>query len=154
MDNPSPDHPPLSFTRDEIEAAFGDYVEYQRVQDWDGYCNIFTDDAVYVEHEMGTFVGVDAIRAWLVPCMEPLVGWEYPIQWHVVDEAEGRAVCYWLNILPNPDGRAEPYQFAGVTILTYAGDAKWSRQEDIYNMKECEAVMADWFAAGGKLGPQ
>ena len=34
------------YTRDEIEAAFGDYVEYQRVQDWDGYCNIFTPDAV------------------------------------------------------------------------------------------------------------
>jgi ketosteroid isomerase-like protein len=142
----------MTFTRDEIDAAFQDYIRLQAEQDWSGYCDIFTDDAVYVEHEMGTFEGRQAIHDWLVPTMEPLVGWEYPIQWYVIDEDAGRAVCYWLNILPNVDGRTAPYQFAGVTILTYAGDAKWSRQEDIYNMKECEAVMADWFAAGGKLG--
>jgi ketosteroid isomerase-like protein len=140
------------FSRDEIEDAFQRYVKLQAEQDWSAYCDIFTDDAVYVEHEMGTFVGPQAIHDWLVPTMEPLVGWEYPIQWHVIDEGAARAVCYWLNILPNVDGRAEPYQFAGVTILTYAGDGKWSHQEDIYNMKECEAVMADWFAAGGQLG--
>jgi uncharacterized protein (TIGR02246 family) len=142
-----------SYTRDEIEATFDRYIGLQAAQDWSAYCDIFTDDAVYIEHEMGTFQGREAIREWLVPCMEPLVGWEYPIQWQVIDADAGRVVFYWLNILPNPDGRAEPYQFAGVSILDYAGDGRWSRQEDIYNMKECEAAMADWFAAGGQLGP-
>jgi len=141
-----------TFTRDEIEAAYQEYVRIQKAQDWSAFADVFTEDATYVEHEMGTFVGREAIREWLVPTMAPLVGWEYPIQWYAIDESAARVVCYWLNILPNPDGRAEPYEFAGVTILVYAGDSRWSYEEDIYNMKECEAVMADWFAAGGELG--
>jgi uncharacterized protein (TIGR02246 family) len=141
------------FTRDEIEAAFAAYKKLQAAQDWGAYCAMFTEDAVYVEHEMGTFEGREAIREWLVPVMEPLVGWEYPIQWEMTDENQGRVVFYWLNILPNPDGRADPYQFEGVSILNYAGDGKWSRQEDIYNMKETEQVLAAFFAAGGELGP-
>ena len=48
-------------------------------------------------------------------------------------------------------GRAEPYQFAGITVLEYAGNDKFSYQEDVYNMKECENVMKEWFAAGGKF---
>jgi ketosteroid isomerase-like protein len=171
----------MTFTRDEIDAAYLAWHEVGVAQDWSAYCDFFTDDAVYVEHELGTFVGREAIREWLVPVMEPLVGWEYPEQWRMIDESQARLVHYWLNILPNPDGQArgrrqatpqgehsdlsdrakllatsgastEPYQFAGVSICTYAGDGKWSRQEDIYNMKECEAMMADWFAAGGQLG--
>lgn len=143
----------MGFDRAEIEATFQDYVRLQAAQDWSAYCDIFTDDALYIEHEMGTYHGRQAIHDWLVPTMEPLVGWEYPIQWHMIDEEVGRVVFYWLNILPNPDGRTEPYQFEGVSILDYAGGGKWSRQEDIYNMKECEAMMAEWFAAGGQLGP-
>jgi ketosteroid isomerase-like protein len=142
----------MAFTRDEIESAFMAWQEVAVAQDWSAYCDFFTDDAIYIEHEMGTYVGREAIREWLVPTMEPLVGWEYPMQWHMIDEGAARLVHYWLNVLPNPDGRAQPYQFAGVSILTYAGDGKWSRQEDIYNMKECEAMMAEWFAAGGQLG--
>jgi uncharacterized protein (TIGR02246 family) len=141
-----------TFTRDEIDAAFQDYLRVQRAQDWGAFADVFTEDAVYVEHEMGTFRGRENIREWLVPTMAPLVGWEYPTQWSAIDETEARVVFYWLNVLPNPDGRAEPYQFAGITILIYAGNGLWSYEEDIYNMKECEAVMADWFAAGGQLG--
>lgn len=141
----------MGYPIEEVEEAFAAYVAAQEADDWDAYCDIFTDDAVYVEHCMGTFVGRDAIRAWIVPTMAPLVGWSYPIQWHLCDGE--RAVCYWLNILPNPDGRATPYQFAGVTILTYAGGGKWSQQEDVYNWAEVEALMAEWTAAGGAMGP-
>ena len=141
----------MGFSREEIASTFDGYIALQKAQDWAAYCDIFTDDAVYVEHEMGTFVGRQAIYDWLVPTMEPLVGWEYPIQWQMIDEDAGRVVFYWLNILPNPDGRAEPYQFEGVTIRDYAGNCNWSRQEDIYNMKECEAMMAEWFANGCQL---
>jgi hypothetical protein len=33
-----------------------------------------------------------------------------------------RIIFRWLNRLPNLDGRTEPYQFAGITVLEYAGD--------------------------------
>jgi uncharacterized protein (TIGR02246 family) len=141
----------MAFPRDEVEAALARQRAVQDAQDWNGYADLFTDDGVYVEHEMGTFHGREAIRAWLVPTMAPLVdaGWEYPTEWTVIDG--DRVICKWWNRLRNPDGRAEEYQFAGITVLGYAGGGLWSYQEDFYNMKECEKVMAEYFAAGGTM---
>lgn len=140
-----------TFPIEEIEAAFERQRKYNNEQLWDEYCSLFTDDGVYVEHEMGTFVGPEAIKAWIVPTMAPLVNakWEYPMEWYTIDG--NRIVFKWRNVMPNVDGREGGYEFAGVTILEYAGDGKFSLQEDIYNMKETETVMMAWFAAGGTL---
>jgi hypothetical protein len=141
----------MEHPRDEIEAAFRRQRELNDQQRWDEYCELFTDDGVYVEHEMGTFVGPAAIKEWIIPTMAPLVNakWEYPMEWYTIDG--NRIIFKWRNVLPNVDGRAGGYEFAGVTILEYAGAGKFSLQEDIYNMKECEQVMTAWFAAGGSL---
>ena len=138
------------FTQQELEEAFQASRPPQDRDDWDGYCDLFTDDAVYVEHELGTFVGREAIRAWLVPVMAPLVGWEYPVRWHLV--GDDKVVTYWENVMPPPPGDDKRYSFCGMTVLTYAGDGSWSRQEDIYNAKEMEAILHDWLEAGGVLG--
>jgi SnoaL-like protein len=139
------------FTHDELESAFQASRPPQDRQDWNAYCDLFTDDAVYVEHELGTFVGRDAIRAWLVPVMAPLVGWEYPVHWHMVGD-EDKVVTYWENVMPSPPGDDRRHSFCGMTVLTYAGDGTWSRQEDFYNGKEMEATLTAWLEAGGALG--
>jgi hypothetical protein len=140
------------FTDEELEAAFEANQRVQEADDWDAYCDLFTDEAVYVEHELGTFEGRDAIRAWLVPTMAPLVGWQYPIHWHLV--GDGRIVTYWENVMPTPDGDDRRHSFFGMTVLSYAGDGKFSRQEDIYNGKEMDAAVAGWLEAGGTFGPR
>ena len=139
------------FSREEIDAAFDHQRTLNDEQRWEEYADLFTHDGVYIEHEMGTFVGPDAIRAWIVPTMAPLVnaGWEYPLVWKIVDG--NRIVTKWRNVLPDPKGQGDSYEFAGVTILEYAGNGKFSLQEDVYNMKECEAVMTRFFAAGGTI---
>ena len=43
----------MEFPRDEIEAAFRHQRELNDTQQWDAYADLFTDDGVYVEHEMG-----------------------------------------------------------------------------------------------------
>ena len=63
---------------------------------------------------MGTFVGREAIREWLVPVMAPLVGWEYPTKWILV--GDDRAVHYWDNIMPTPAGDSGTYLFSGITV--------------------------------------
>jgi ketosteroid isomerase-like protein len=140
-----------AYPREEIEATLARHRAVQAAQDWSAYADFFTEDGVYVEHELGTFVGREPIREWLVPVMAPLAdaGWEYPVDWTLIEG--NRAVVRWWNVLPNPDGRSEPYRFAGISVLDYAGDGKFSRQEDFYNMKECEQVLREWFAAGGSL---
>jgi ketosteroid isomerase-like protein len=138
------------FTDDELELAFESYREAMQLDDWDAYCDLFTEDAVYVEHELGTFVGREAIRAWLVPVMAPLVGWEYPVHWHLV--GGDKIVSYWENVMPSPPGDEQRYSFFGITVMTYAGDGRWSREEDMYNGKEMDAALKKWLGAGGTLG--
>lgn len=138
------------FTDEELESAFAAAQAPQQRDDWDGYCDLFTEDAIYVEHELGSFVGRDAIREWLVPVMAPLVGWTYPVHWHLV--GDGRVVSYWENVMPSPPGDDRHHSFFGMTVMTYAGDGTWSRQEDMYNGKEMEAAFKAWLEAGGVLG--
>ncbi len=139
-----------SYTREELAEAFGRYLAVQQAQDWSAYCDVFTEDAVYVEHALGTFEGREAIREWLVPVMEPLVGWEYPMLWTAY--GDDFVVFGWGNTMPTPPGDDGVYTFTGVTKIDYAGNDKWSRQEDTYNNEEMKEVLGRWLAAGGKLG--
>ena len=138
------------FTDEELEVAFETYRTALLRDDWDAYCSLFTDDAVYVEHELGTFTGRDAIREWLVPTMAPLVGWEYPIHWHLV--GDDKFVTYWENVMPSPPGDDGHHSFFGMTVMTYAGDGRFSREEDLYNGKEMDTALRRWLDAGGTLG--
>ena len=56
-----------AFSREEIHAAWKRRMELQDADDWDGFGNTFTDDAVYHEHHYGIFRGRKAILEWLVP---------------------------------------------------------------------------------------
>jgi len=139
-----------TYDRAELEAAYADFAALQQTQDWNAICDrLYTDDAVYVEHALGTFEGREAIRAWLVPCMAPLVGWEYPTTW--VAYGEDFVVLGWDNVMPTPDGDDGTYSFAGVTKIDYAGGNRWSRHEDIYNNEEMKEVLGRWMQAGGTL---
>jgi hypothetical protein len=37
------------------------------------------------------------------------------------------------------------------SILHYAGNGKWSYEEDVYNPREAQAVVEAWIAAGGVI---
>jgi limonene-1,2-epoxide hydrolase len=133
-----------TFSREEIEREFQRKVALQERDDWTGFGETFTPDAVYVEHHEGTFVGRDKILAWLIPVMERCRGWTYPIDWVAID---GNRVIYrWLNRLPGkrPDGSY--YEFAGMTATEYAGNGQWSYQEDLYNWEVAEKVIKDYIA--------
>lgn len=132
--------------REEVEAAFLARNRLGDADDWAGFAGTFTEDAVYVEHEMGRFEGRQAITDWLVAVMAPLTGWTYPVQWHVVDG--DRVVYCWANRLPPVQGHP-PFEFLGVTNLIYGGEGLWRFQEDFYNMKECDRVIAAWSAVQG-----
>ena len=54
------------------------------------------------------------------------------------------------NILPAPAGDSEGYYGFDVhTILHYAGNGKWSYEEDVYSPREAQRVISRWLAAGG-----
>jgi limonene-1,2-epoxide hydrolase len=133
-----------AFPREEIEKAWRRRIELQDADDWDGYGQTFTDDAVYVEHHEGTFVGRDAILAWLVPVMKRCQGWTFPVEWLAIDG--NRVIHKWQNRLPGRRADGSCYEFAGISISEYAGDGRFSFQEDIYNWEESLKVLKEWAA--------
>ncbi len=114
-----------TFTPEEVEAEFQKFVARGAANDWSAWADQFTEDAEYVEHAMG----------------------------HVTDG--NRVVMYCWNVFDPLPGMTGEYKFAVVTILHYAGNGQWSYEEDVYNEKEAEAVLARFLedaAAAGATG--
>jgi len=124
-------------------------VEAMRLSgDWAAYVDDFTEDVEYVEHAFGTMHGKDAVRAWVVKTMSAFPGrimTGFPIAWTVIDPAIGRIVCEIRNPMPDP-GDGTVFDEPNITILDYAGDGKWSRQEDVYNPLRFHAMTKQWAA--------
>jgi len=135
----------MGFPRSEVEAAFQKTRAAQDADDWNAYCDLFTDDAVYVEHHFGTFRGRDAIRAWLIPAMAQCKGWTYPIEWVAIDG--NRVVYKWQNRLPGKRADGTHFEFPGVTIKQYTGAGRFDYQEDVYNWESALKVLKEYAAA-------
>ncbi|WP_338089650.1 nuclear transport factor 2 family protein [Nocardioides lijunqiniae] len=109
--------------------------EHARTGDWDDFALSFTEDAEYVEHAFGTFRGRAAIREWSVATMTSFPGAAmtgFPLAWQVVDVPTSRLLCEVRNVMPDP-GDGSVHEASNLTIMTYAGDGLWSREEDVYN---------------------
>jgi hypothetical protein len=138
------------FTRGELEEAF---AAFQRAAatagatgEWGAWADQFTEDATYVEHHYGRFEGREAIRAWITETMASFPGNrmpEFPVDWYVVDEERGWIVCQLENRMADP-GDGSVHQASNITILHYAGDGRWSYEEDVYNPAHFVTMLAGW----------
>jgi hypothetical protein len=124
--------------------------------DWKSNLGAFyTDDAEY-RWDLGpdeTFLarGLTQIREIGVGYqMEGFERWSYPYERTVIDETKQEMVGFWRQISPykRPDGT--PYQVAGLGVswFRYAGDFKWSQQQDFLDLASVVATMRDLAAAG------
>jgi len=139
-----------SFTAGEITEAYA--ALHERVQgyvdagDWTGFALNFTEDAEYVEHAYGTFRGRAAIRDWSVSTMTAFPGrvmTGFPLSWTVVDVDTSRLVCEVRNLMPDP-GDGSHHEEPNITIVTYAGDGLFSREEDVYNPMRFAKMSVRW----------
>ena len=140
----------MTFTADEIAAAYAAFHEqvagFVATGDWTGYADLFTPDATYIEHAMGTFRGREEIRAWSVRTMTSYPGrvmTGFPLSWQVVDPDAGRLVCEVRNPMPDP-GDGTMLEEPNITIMTYAGDGLFSGEEDVYNPLRFHAMALRW----------
>jgi len=149
----APAVPAPEFPRDEIEREFAEYRKRGEIAvatgDWDQWADQFTDDANYREHHFGYFSSQDEIRTWIKSVMQPFPTMTFPVKWSTIDGNRVNAVI--ANVLPAPEGDDGYYGFDVHTILHYAGDGRWSYEEDVYSPREAEQVVARWVAAGGKV---
>jgi hypothetical protein len=141
----------VTYSRTEVDDAWAVYQRYALSGNWQAWADLFTEDAVYLEHEYGTYYGREAIREWITATMGQAGDMTFPVEWHMVEE--DRVVWYTWNQFPQLPGRASSdFQFATISILRYAGNGKWSSQEDIYNAKEAEVVLTEYLQAAADGG--
>jgi hypothetical protein len=138
------------WTRAEIEEALDYYREVALASgtsgDWNPWAELFTEDAVYVEHLFGTLGGREAIRKWITRIMaeHPNDQMQYfPHEWYIIDEERGWVVAQIWNRMVDP-GDGSLHQAYNFTLLKYAGNMKWSYEEDIYNPKHFQDMIRDW----------
>lgn len=114
----------------------------------------YTPDVDYIEHAMGTMKGRDEVRAWITKTMTSFPGshmTEFPALWAVFDEDTGRVICELDNPLRDP-GDGTIISATNISIITYAGDGLWSRQEDIYNPARFGEAAMRWCTKARALG--
>ena len=153
IDGWNPEPPQPAFPRDEVQAEFEKYRQRAALAvesgDWDQWADQFTDDAHYREHHYGYYSSGAEIRAWIKSVMQPFPTMEFPPSFALID---GNRVSTLIpNILPAPEGDDGYYGFDVNTILHYAGNGKWSFEEDVYSPAEAQDTINRWIAAGGVI---
>ncbi len=100
-----------AFSATELDEAFAEFqrtvAEVAVSGDWDRYADMFTEDADFVEHALGTLRGREEIRAWAWRTMTAFPGSHmtgFPSLWHVVDAPTGRVICEVDNPMRDPGG--------------------------------------------------
>jgi SnoaL-like domain len=146
------------FARDELAAAFERFEQTvaaaAEAKNWDDWVQHYTADVDYIEHAAGTMKGRDEVRAWIWKTMTTFPGSHmtaFPSLWSVIDEAGGRIICELDNPMLDP-GDGTIISATNISIITYAGDGQWSRQEDIYNPLRFVQAAIKWCKKAEALG--
>lgn len=138
-----------SFTAEELHEAFELHARTvttaTRTGDWEPFVQLFTPDATYVDPMAGEMVGQEAIRAWVMATLAPFPGsaMSYPELWHLVDVERGRVVCELRNVLRDP-GDGSVFEADNIGVLDYAGDGRFSREQDFYDAATMIRLIEEW----------
>jgi hypothetical protein len=68
-----------------------------------------------------------------------------------VDEARSRIICELDNPMRDP-GDGVIISATNISIVTYAGDGLWCRQEDVYNPLRFVSATMKWCKRAEQLG--
>lgn len=148
----------MAFAREELVEAFARFEQTvaraAETRDWDTWVRQYTPDVEYIEHAAGTMHGREAVRAWITKTMTEFPGshmTSFPTLWSVIDEPTGRIIMELDNPMADP-GDGTIISATNISIITYAGDGLWCRQEDIYNPLRFVKATMKWCRKAQQLG--
>jgi limonene-1,2-epoxide hydrolase len=127
----------MAHTRDEVQQAVAAYLALRERIDagdatWTDLAELFTDDVVYVDPAWGRLVGRAALLVFLDESMRGLDEWRFPVEFTAIDG--DNVVIKWTQILPGARDDGSACTQSGVSTLVYAGDGRFSYEEDLLNM--------------------
>ena len=143
----------MAHPRDEVQALVDRYLDLrERIEagdaTWIDLAELFTDDAVYIDPAWGRIRGIEEIRSFLVESMRGLDDWRFPVRFASIQGDD--VVIAWRQVLPGTRSDGRPYEQSGVSLLRYAGDGRFSFEEDLLNMTH---VLEDLAESGWRPGP-
>ena len=85
--------------------------------------------------------------------MAGLEDWDFPHQWSMVDG--NRLLARWMNRLPGRRADGSRYEAPGYSLMIYAGDGRFSYEEDLLNMTHIGELFRDsgWKPTGEMNAP-
>lgn len=146
------------WSRQELEEAYDKYqkvsLEAFRSGNFDLWLDLLTEDCTYVEHYFGTFGGREAVKRFITLANGSYPTTEmkyYPVEWYIIDEDRGWVVAYVWNRMTDP-GDGSIHQAPAIHLLKYAGNGKWSYEEDLYNPLAFAEMIEGWEQAKERTG--
>lgn len=140
--------------RDEVEAAVRRYIGVRDDIDagkggWADLAQFFTDDAVFIDPAWGRVEGLDNMRATVFgEAMVGLDDWKFPTEFYAI--VGDTVVIKWTQVIPGKRDDGSGFTQSGYSTLLYAGDGKFSYEEDLLNMTH---VLEDLAASGWRPNP-
>lgn len=155
------------WTREEIDVAFQWYqimgLISARSGDWSHWGNMFTENCYYIEQNLGTWGGRDAIVRNMSAIMhlsgnedlaeetqdtgvqsDPWVMCnQYPVDEYHIDVERGWVWALIWNRMDDP-GDGTVHQANCFNLFKYAGNGEFSYEEDLYNPDEFLQMMENW----------
>jgi len=135
----------------EVESAFHRILTTGITdEDWVAWSELLTEDVLYVERIFGTMHGRTAVQEWITSLMAARADVHGVLNWYVVKG--DRVVFDMTNRIYHPDPSLPPLDFAGLTVLQYAGDGLFGYEEDYWDAKGSEAAYGEFLAAIERCG--
>ena len=120
-----------------VTDALARYLQVRREADagrrpWTDMTAFFTEDAVFVDPAWGRLEGIAEIERFLRDSMTGIEDWRFPVDAAYLCGDE--VILKYRQVLPGrrPDGRR--YEQSGYSTLLYAGEGRFSYEEDVLNM--------------------
>ena len=128
----------MPFPREEIDATMQRYVAVREAIDagrgtWADLAPFFVDDAVFIDPAWGRVEGIEEMKRTVFG--DAMVGfeeWKFPVEFYAIDG--DTIVVKWKQVLPGRKEDGRPYEQSGVSTIVYAGNGKFSYEEDLLNM--------------------
>lgn len=108
---------------------------------WEAMVDMFTEDATFIDPAWGRYTGREAITQFMRDSMGGLKDWKFPSDWYVIEG--NRVISRFRNRLPGRRADGTHFDVPGVSIIEYAGNGKFSYEEDIINMAHLYEVLAE-----------